>query len=428
VAIVGAGYTGLWTAYYLARAQPSLRIVVLERELVGFGASGRNAGWVSGFFSGPARSYERRSGAESYAALVRAMFATVDEVGAAAAENGIDAEFIKSGRLQVALGDAQQARARQAVLAARELGLGGQDLRELSAADLALRVRIPGARGGTFSPHAARVHPAKLVRGLAAAVERLGVTIHEGTTVSEIRPHRALTPAGTVSARWVVRATEGYTAALSGQRRALLPMNSSMIITEPLPGSAWQQIGWEGREVIADEANAYVYLQRTADGRIAIGGRGVPYRYGSRTDGSGDTHEATIAELHAKFRKMFPAAAGAAIDHAWSGVLGVPRDWCVSIDADRGTGLARAGGYVGEGVAASNLAGRTLRDLILGERTELTALPWVGRSPRRWEPEPLRWASVHGVYALYRAADRVERRTGRPSRLAHLVDVASGRH
>jgi len=204
-------------------------------------------------------------------------------------------------------------------------------------------------------------------------------------------------------------------------------MNSSMIITEPLPGSAWQQIGWEGREVVADEANAYVYLQRTADGRIAIGGRGVPYRYGSRTDGWGDTHEATIAELRAKLRTMFPAAADAAIDHAWSGVLGVPRDWCVSIDANPATGLARAGGYVGEGVAASNLVGRTLRDLLLGEQTELTVLPWVGRNPRSWEPEPLRWASVHGVYALYRAADRVERRTGRPSRLAHLVDIASGR-
>ena len=317
---------------------------------------------------------------------------------------------------------------RDEVSSARDLGLGEEDLRELSEEEVAHRIRIPGARGGTFSPHAARVHPAKLVRGLAAAVEGLGVTIHEGTAVSEIRPHQALTPAGTVTARWVVRATEGYTAGLAGQRRALLPMNSSMIVTEPLEQEAWLEIGWEGREVVGDEANAYVYLQRTADDRIAIGGRGVPYRYGSGTDGRGDTHDATVAELRAKLDAMFPAAASAAIDHAWSGVLGVPRDWCVSIGADPATGIARAGGYVGEGVAASNLAGRTLRDLILGEPTELTRLPWVGRSPRSWEPEPLRWTSVHGIYALYRAADLVERRTGRPSRLAHLVDVASGRH
>ena len=204
-------------------------------------------------------------------------------------------------------------------------------------------------------------------------------------------------------------------------------MNSSMIVTEPLAADVWEQIGWQGREVLGDEANVYAYLQRTEDGRIAIGGRGVPYRYGSRTDGSGDTAPATVEQLHARLCAMFPPVAGAAIDHAWSGVLGVPRDWCVSVNADASRGLAWAGGYVGEGVAASNLAARTLRDLILGGRTELTSLPWVGRSPARWEPEPLRWASVRGVYALYRMADRLERRTGRPSGLAHLVDMASGR-
>ena len=428
VAIVGAGYTGLWTAYYLARARPSLRIVVIEREIAGFGASGRNAGWVSGFFTGPARAYIRSSSRERYTALAREMFKTVDEIGAALAEHGIEADFIKSGHLSVALGSAQEGRLRATVAAAREMGLGEDDLRLLSGQELAQRIRIPGARAGSFSPHVARVHPAKLLRGLADAVERLGVVIHEGTAVSEIRPHEALTPAGPVRARWVVRATEGYTASLQGLHRALVPMNSSMIITEPLPAEVWEQIGWQGREVVGDEANVYAYLQRTADGRIAIGGRGIPYRYGSRTDGTGDTAAVTVEQLHARLCAMFPPAAGAAVEHAWSGVLGVPRDWCVSVNADPASGLAWAGGYVGEGVAASNLAARTLRDLILGERTELTSLPWVGRTPARWEPEPLRWTSVRGVYALYRLADRIERRTGRPSSLAHLVDIASGRH
>ena len=427
VVIVGAGYTGLWTAYYLARAQPSLRIIVLEREIAGFGASGRNAGWVSGFFSGPARAYIRACGRDRYRRLVREMFDTVDEIGAVLVENEIDADFIKSGNLNLALGSAQQERLRRAVADAREMGLGEQDLRLLTAGELAQRVSIPGARAGSFSPHVARVHPAKLLRGLASAVERLGVVIHEGTAVSEIRPRQALTAAGPVRARWVVRATEGYTASLAGLRRALVPMNSSMIITEPLAADVWEQIGWQGREVLGDEANVYAYLQRTDDGRIAIGGRGIPYRYGSRTDGTGDTAQSTIEQLRRRLCAMFPPAAGAAIDHAWSGVLGVPRDWCVSVNADRASGLAWAGGYVGEGVAASNLAGRTLRDLILGRDSELTTLPWVGRSPARWEPEPLRWASVRSVYALYRLADRLERRTGRPSSLAHMVDLASGR-
>jgi glycine/D-amino acid oxidase-like deaminating enzyme len=427
VAIVGAGFTGLWTAYYLKRADPSLQIVVLERELAGYGASGRNGGWVSGFFSGPARVYERRGGAEGFAALQRAMFDTVDEVGRAVAEQQIDADFLKGGQLSVALNAAQARRLTEEVASSRAHGLREDDLRELGGAELARRVRVAGARSGVFTPHVARIHPAKLVSGLAAAVERLGVTIYERTPVLEIQPHAALTPTGRVAARWVVRATEGYTAGLPGLRRVLVPMNSSMIITEPLPAQAWEEIGWSGREALSDAAHVYVYLQRTEDGRIAIGGRGVPYRFASRTDRSGETAATTVASLRSKLAEMFPAAAEVEIDHAWSGVLGVPRDWCMSLDADRRTGLAWAGGYVGEGVAAANLAGRTLRDLLLGERSELTQLPWVGRSSRRWEREPLRWAAIHTVYSLYRRADRDERRSGRPSRLGRLVDLLSGR-
>ncbi len=427
MAIVGAGFTGLWTAYYLKRAQPSLRIVVLEREIAGFGASGRNGGWVSGFFSGPERRYEGRGGHEAFAALQRAMFETVDEVGRFLTEHDIDAGFVKGGHLSVALNEAQALRLREGVRRGREHGLGEPDLRELSPAELEQRLRVAGARAGTYSPHVARVHPAKLLVGLATAVERLGVTIHEGTPVTEIRPRAALTPAGTLRARWVVRATEGYTASLRGLRRELVPMNSSMIITEPLSAGAWQEIGWTGSETVNDAALAYVYLQRTADGRIAIGGRGVPYRFASRTDGRGETARATIDGLHEKLVAMFPSAAHAEVDHAWSGVLGVPRDWCASVVADPGSGLAWAGGYVGEGVAAANLAGRTLRDLILGERSGLTALPWVGHRPRRWEPEPIRWGAIRGIYSLYRRADRDEGRGGGPSRLGRLADTLSGR-
>jgi glycine/D-amino acid oxidase-like deaminating enzyme len=427
VVIVGAGYTGLWTAYYLKRARPSLEIVVLEREHAGFGASGRNGGWVSGFFSGPPRVYERRGGAAGYAALQREMLATVEEVGGVLAEHAIDADFVKGGHLAVALDGAQAQRLRQEVADGRGHGLREEDLRELEPDELRTRLHVANAVGASFSPHVARVHPAKLARGLAATVERLGVRIYEATPVSAIRPHEALTPAGSVRARWIVRATEGYTADLAGLRRALVAMNSSMIVTEPLPATAWEQIGWEGREVLSDGAHVYVYLQRTEDGRIAIGGRGVPYRFGSRSDGRGETALRTVEALRAKLHAMFPATAGVALEHAWSGVLGVPRDWCVSVNADPASGLAWAGGYVGEGVAAANLAARTLRDLILGERTALTTLPWVGHEPPRWEPEPVRWGSIHTIYSLYRRADGIERRTQRPSRLGRIVDTLSGR-
>jgi glycine/D-amino acid oxidase-like deaminating enzyme len=427
VAIVGAGYTGLWSAFYLKRARPSLRIAVLEAEQAGFGASGRNGGWVSGFFSGPPRAYASEQQKGGYEALQRAMFESVEEVAAVVTEQGLDADLVQDGTLTVALGSAQLRRLREGLTAARRLGVEEADLRELGAQELSGRVRVEGALGASFSPHVARVHPLKLLRGLATAVESLGVEVYERTPVVQILPGRARTTRGDVSASWVIRATEGYTPRLRGLGRALVPMNSSMVVTETLPDAAWDQIGWQGAETIADEAHVYAYLQRTADGRIAIGGRGVPYRYGSRTDGRGETAAATVRSLRAKLTAMFPATAGVELEHAWSGVLGVPRDWCPSVAADRASGLARAGGYVGEGVAAANLAGRTLRDLLLEERSELTELPWVDRRQRSWEPEPLRWAEIRAVYALYRRADALERRSGRPSRLGALVDAMSGR-
>jgi len=207
-----------------------------------------------------------------------------------------------------------------------------------------------------------------------------------------------------------------------------VPLNSSMIITEPLPAESWQEIGWSGEELLSDEAHVYCYLQRTRDGRIAIGGRGVPYRCGSRTDGDGEIGRRTVEALRAKLRAMFPAAQRLELAHAWSGVLGVPRDWCVSVNADTRTGLAWAGGYVGDGVATSNLAGRTLADLILGRDTDLVRLPWVGHRSPRWEPEPLRWLGINAGFRLSQLADAVESRIGRePRALDRMIDQLLGR-
>jgi glycine/D-amino acid oxidase-like deaminating enzyme len=428
VAVVGGGYTGLWTAYYLKRADPSLRVIVLEAQHLGFGASGRNGGWVSGFFSGAPRIYEPPGSSHgTYQRLQREMFATVDEVAAFVSEHRIEADLQKGGQVTVALNDAQVQRVRAQVCRAHAGGLTEQDVRELDSAALARRLSVQGARAGSFSPHVARVHPVKLLLGLSHVVQRAGVAIYERSPVREIAAHRALTPAGAVSARWVVRATEGYTAQLHGLRRLLAPVNSSMIVTEPLPGELWEQIGWDGAEVLGDAAHVYCYAQRTADGRIAIGGRGVPYRFASRTGGDGDTPARTIAGLRRKLCAMFPAAAAVPLDHAWSGVLGVARDWGVSVGADARTGLAWAGGYTGEGVAAANLAGRTLSDLLRERQSALVSMPWAGRGAPRWEPEPLRWAEINGLYALYRRADAREARGGRPSRLASALDRVSGR-
>ena len=280
-----------------------------------------------------------------------------------------------------------------------------------------------------YTPHCARIQPAMLVRGLADVVERLGVPIYEGTAVTEIAPHLARTARGDVRASWVVRATEGYTARLKGHRRDVLPMNSSMIVTEPLPQAAWDEIGWNGMETLGDTAHTYIYAQRTADGRIAIGGRGVPYRFGSGTDNNGEIASSTVASLERRLYAMFPAARSVRTAHGWSGVLGVPRDWSTSVGGDPRTGLAWAGCYVGVGVAAANLSARVVADLVRGERSDLTTLPFVQHvSRRKWEPEPIRWLSVNGMYAIYRRADLLERRTGRPSVLGKVANALTGRH
>jgi glycine/D-amino acid oxidase-like deaminating enzyme len=251
--------------------------------------------------------------------------------------------------------------------------------------------------------------------------------IYESTAVSTIEPALAVTAGGTVRARYVLRATEGYTADLKGEHRALLPMNSSMIVTEPLDERTWAQIGWDGAETVLDGSHLYTYSQRTADGRIAIGGRGVPYRFGSRTDREGPVPERTVHELRARLATLFPSLRDAPVARAWHGILGVSRDWCPTVGLDPVTGLGYAGGYAGEGVAASNLAARTLRDLVLGRDTELTRLPWVGSPARDWEPEPLRFIGARGIYTLYRLADRQERRTDRTSRIATVADRIAGR-
>ncbi|MEU2235145.1 NAD(P)/FAD-dependent oxidoreductase [Streptomyces vietnamensis] len=428
VALVGGGYTSLWTAYYLKKAAPDLRIAILEKEFVGFGASGRNGGWLSAELPGQMRRFAKTHGQDLAVAMQREMFSSVDEVIRVATEESIDAAIEKDGVLHVATNPAQEQRLHGRLASLRADGWGEQDLVELNQQQLAERVNIAGARSAQWSPHCARIQPAHLVRGLAHVVEQMGVSVFEGTEVTAIRPHLAITAHGKVRATYVIRALEGFTAGLPGHRRTWLPMNSSMIVTEPLPAAAWEEIGWRGAEVIGDEANSYCYMQRTVDGRIAIGGRGIPYMFGSNIDQRGETRALTQVQLQHILRQLFPSAAGVAIDHTWSGVLGVPRDWCATVQLDQGSGLGWAGGYVGHGVTSTNLAGRTLRDLVLREQTDLTQLPWVGRTVRGWEPEPLRWLGVRSLYLAYRAADRHENAgAARTSILARAANVISGR-
>lgn len=432
VCIVGAGYTGLWTAYYLAQADPSLRITVLEARFAGFGASGRNGGWLSGLAPGDRHRMAEEHGRDRVLAWQQSLNEAVDEVIAVADREGIDAGAVKGGTLEIARNAVQATRLAAAIAEERSWGI---DVTELTKDQAAERIRFDGVVSAYHTRHCARIQPARLARGLAEAVERRGVTIYEDTPVTEIvgaasssrersSAARAVTARGTVRAPIVLRATEGFTPGLPGLRRAWLPMNSSMIATAPIPVAVWDQIGWEGRETVGDSAHGFFYAQRTVDDRIAIGGRSVPYRFGSRTDVDGRVPARTVRLLTDVLHSILPQVRDVPIAHGWCGVLAVPRDWQAGVVLDRDSGLGWAGGYVGHGVTATNLAGRTLADLVLGHDTPITELPWVGHQSRNWEPEPLRWLGVRGLYVAYKLADRHEAggRT-RTSPIASLADV-----
>ena len=420
VAIAGAGFTGLWTAYYLKKARPELRVVVCEREIAGFGASGRNGGWCSALFPASLSKLDRMGGRDAAIAMYRAMQQTVDEVGAAVAAEGIDCHWAKGGTVQLARSAVQLERARAEIAEAREFGFGPEDLDLLDRDAATAIAAADGVLGGVYTPHCAAIHPSRLARGLAEAVRRHGVALHESTPVTRIGPGALVTAAGTVRARHVIRATEGYTPQLPGEHRTVIPVYSLMIATEPLPDAVWEHIGLAARPTFGDLRHMIIYGQRTADGRFAFGGRGAPYHLGSSIRPAYDRVPAVHAALRRTLAELFPVLADFKVTHTWGGPLGIPRDWCASVGLDPATGLGWAGGYVGDGVATTNLAGRTLADLVLGQDTPLTRLPWVGHRSPRWETEPLRWLGANAGLQLMSFADRQEARTGRQSRAADL--------
>jgi glycine/D-amino acid oxidase-like deaminating enzyme len=414
VAIAGGGYTGLWTAYALKRADPSLRVVVCERETVGFGASGRNGGWCSALFAGSRAATARTHGRAGVVAMQRAMFATLDEIERTVVDEAIDCDWARGGTVQVATIPAHLAHLRAELEDHRAWGFGEDDYRELPATEARELINCRANLGALFSPHCAAVHPAKLVHGLARVVEALGVTIYEHTSVLTIESGNLRTALGTVRAEIVVRATEAFSAQLPGQSRTIAPVYSLMIATEPLPDAFWAEARLETRPTFADFRHMIIYGQRTADGRFAFGGRGTPYHFGSRVRPQFDLDPRVFDALHATLRSLFSALGDAAITNRWGGAVGVPRDWYPSVGLDRDTGIAWAGGYVGDGVSTTNLAGRTVADLVLRRDSDLVRLPWVGHRSPRWEPEPLRWLGVNVSRKLVESVDRAEVAGRRP--------------
>lgn len=420
VVIIGGGLTGLWTAWYLSEREPDARILVIEKEIAGFGASGRNGGWCSALFPRSTASLARRHGRDAAIAMRRAMIDTVGEVGRAAASAGIECDYERGGTVLYARSKVQERAGRDDVADAGEYGV---DPLEWWDAD---RVGAKDAVGGVFDPNCARLHPAKLVRGLARALDARGVRIAEGTAALRFEPGRVETDRGTVTCDRIVVAVEGYGAGLAQTHRRILPLYSLMIATEPLSASFWDEIAIPHGRTFSDYRHLLIYGQRTADDRFAFGGRGARYHWGSAIRPEYDRADGVFTHLRRTLAELFPAIGQAEVTHRWGGPLGVPRDWHAAVRYDPATRIGWAGGYVGDGLSTTNLAGRTLADLLNGADTELTRLPWVGHRSPDWEPEPLRFLGANAGLVAMTTADAEERVTGRPSLIARAMGPLIG--
>lgn len=409
VAILGGGYTGLWTAYYLLRENPNLKLAIVDKEIVGFGASGRNGGWCSSKFPVTPGMLEHRYGLKAARALMLAMNASVDEVARFCEEEQVDAHFYKGGILTLARGPHQLPTIRDAYAAYERLGLGDQY--QLLTADQAIdRVKVTKVQGALFARENASVHPGRLVRGLARAVERRGGVIYEQTPVVKFSGGSSptlFTPAGELRARKaIVLAGEAYLSRLSQLHRSVLPVYSLISLTEPLTAAQWSDIGWHNRESVASAKYTVDYLTRTADGRILFGSRGAPYRFGSQITDQQDCHAETHARIQRTVVEWFPALRGIHFTHSWGGPVGMPRDWMPMTHFDPATRIATARGYTGQGVSTTNLTGRILATLILDKRSDLRTLPITQRTSPTWEPEPLRWMAVRYAQSAFLRIDQ----------------------
>jgi glycine/D-amino acid oxidase-like deaminating enzyme len=429
VAIVGGGFTGLWTARELKRRDGALRIAVLEQSVCGFGASGRNGGWASSFYPLGDESVIARHGIDQFRHLRTVLQDGVSDFGAAIAEDDIDADFVQGGTLDFARSEPQVKRLQHHVETARELGYSENDLRWLDQDEANERARVTSSLGATYSPHCARVHPARLVRGLADVNERLGVRIYENSKVTKIlagtshSEPQVVTAEGSVHARFVVRATEGFTPELPRERRSVAPLYSLMIATEPQSEDFWANVGLSHYETFADARHLIIYGQRTSDNRFAFGGRGASYHFGSTVEPRFDQNPKVFSFLEATLRELFPALEGS-ITHRWGGPLAMARDQSPSVIVDYESGLASAGGYTGDGVVMTRIAANALADLMVAPdvETEFTVLPFVQHRGPNWEIEPLRWLGINTALAAAIGADRAESKGNSNSRAARLLE------
>lgn len=430
VAILGGGYTGLWTAYYLLNADPHLKVAVFEKEIIGYGASGRNGGWCSSKFPVTPAMLERRYGTGAARLLMLAMKGAVEEVSRVCEKEEIEAHFHKGGVLTLARGEHHVPMLRSTMAAYERLGLGSW-VKLMSPQEASEHIRVTKVSAALLQTENASIHPGRLVRGLGRTIERRGAVVYEQTPVLDFQPGatpRLITPAGEARARKaIVLAGESYLSRFPKLHRTVLPVYSLIALTEPLSAEQWNLIGWQNCESVASCNYTVDYLTRTWDGRILFGSRGAPYRLGSKITDEQDRHAETHARIENLTREWFPMLQATKFTHHWGGPVGMPRDWMPMTHFDPVTKIATARAYTGQGVSTTNLTGRILAELITGRTTELSALPITQRRSPLWEREPLRWLAVRYMQNAFQRIDEAGMR-GKAKPIDSFLAEFLGRH
>ena len=419
VVIIGAGYSGLWTAFHLLEHSPNLSVAIIDARQPGFGASGRNGGWCSAFSPMSLDAVSTQSSRIAAIDLQNALISSVEDISSVVTNNNIRCGWKYAGTINAATNPAHMERLHSTVDHYRKYGFDEDFIRMQSVEESAERIKVAGLVGSTFSPHCAVVQPALLVDGLVQILVNKGVHFFGDSHCVHIEKRAATVDTQTgrhvVTAQWIVRATEGFTSRMKQFRRNVAPLYSYMIATEALSSEQWSSIGWSGRETFSDARNMIIYAQRTADGRIAFGGRGAPYQWAGRIGPRFDTNVLIHDALEASFKELFPSLSSVRISHRWGGALGVHRNWQTSVVIDKGTGHVSLGGYVGDGVAFSYVAAKSTAESILDLETFHSQLSIVNEGSRRWEPEPLRYVGINGLLRVHALADTYEKKHGHSS-------------
>ncbi|HEY9276268.1 MAG TPA: FAD-dependent oxidoreductase [Candidatus Nanopelagicaceae bacterium] len=407
VAIIGGGFSGLWTAFHLNELDPSLRIAIFEAREIGFGASGRNGGWASSEYPVSKKTLTRKIGTTSTERLFSALSQSIDEIGKFAKKYSPNSGFIKSGSLYFARNEGQLRRLR----AKPESGewISKKSLEEL--------IGINGALAGRFNPECATVHPYNLLQGLAKFLNKKRISIFTNSFATRV-DGGVLAKSFFISAPVVVQATEVYGKA----NRSFIPLYSLMVATEPLTKATWSEIGNAERFTFAENSHVINYAQRTIDNRLAIGGRGATSPFGSKLQDSREFNQRVHQRLIDLAKSWFPILENVEFTHKWGGAVAITRDWEPYLQFDRKSGFGKLGGYAGDGVTMSHLAGKIMAHEVLAKDSNLRNLHFVNKRIRNWEPEPIRFIGVNALIYLSTMSDREESLTNRPSKLNRIIE------